>query len=127
MTIMKKRIEALAEAVAHVSGYSLVGGPLYMARNPGGLKAYGKTADEHGNRVFGSLIDGWQALIFDTQLKLQGMSRACLQPSHTLQDFAISHGQPITAADAYSKWLRRALADDSINKKTELRYFLEVD
>ena len=121
----KLKIEALAESLADISGYKLVGGPLFTARNPGGLKAYGKASDETGNRVFGSLIDGWQALLFDTQLKLNGMSRASLQPSDTLQDFAVSHGQPITAADALAKYLRRALHDDSINKKTELRYFLE--
>lgn len=122
--MQRKRLEALAEAVAHTSGY-LVGSPLYVARNPGGLKAYGKAADEHGNRVFGSLIDGWQALIFDTQLKLTGMSRACLQPSNTLQDFALSHSQPATAALAWAKYLRKSLLDDSIHAKTELRYFLE--
>lgn len=123
--MQRKRLEALAEAVAHTSGYGIVGSPLYAARNPGGLKAYGKTADEHGNRVFGSVIDGLQALIFDTQLKLTGMSRACLQPSNTLQDFAISHNQPATAALAWAKYLRKALNKDDISAKTELHFFLE--
>lgn len=123
--MQRKRLEALAEAVSSVSGYHVPGSPLYTARNPGGLRAYGKPADEHGNRLFNSVIDGLQALIFDTQLKLQGMSRHCLQPSNTLQDFAVSHGQPITAAEAFAKYLRKALTDETINKKTELRYFLE--
>jgi hypothetical protein len=121
----KKRMEALAEAIASVSGYA-PGSALYKARNPGGLKAFGKApADENGFRIFNSIVDGWQALIFDTALKLSGASRAMLQPGNTLQDFALSHKQPITAADAYAKFLRRALNDDSITKKTELMYFLE--
>ncbi len=124
--MQRKRLEALAEAVQHVSGYQIPGSPLYLARNPGGLKAYnGKAADEHGNRVFGSVIDGLQALLFDTALKLEGMSRHCLQPSDTLQEFALAHGSPATAADAYAKFLRRALQRDDINKKLTLAFFLE--
>lgn len=123
--MQRRRLEALAEAIAHVSGYHTPGSPLYLARNPGGLRAYGKPADEHGNRIFNSIIDGWQALIFDTSLKLEGKSKAMLQPSDTLQEFAMAHRQSFTAADAYAKFLRKALQDDSIHKRTELRYFLE--
>lgn len=121
----RNRLEALAEAVASVSGYSIPGSPLYTTRNPGGLKAYGKTTDEHGNRVFGSIVDGLQALIFDTALKLEGRSRAALLPTNTLQDFAVSHGQPALAAEAYSKFLRRALHNNEINKNLTLSFFLE--
>lgn len=121
----RQRLEALADAVASVSGYSIPGSPLYMARNPGGLKAYGKASDEAGNRVFGSVVDGLQALIFDTAFKLEGLGRAHLQPSDTLQEFALSHGQPITAAEAYVKFLRRALHDPTINKNLTISYFLE--
>lgn len=123
----KRKLEALAEAVASVSGYHVPGSVLYTARNPGGLKAYGKAADAQGNRVFNSVIDGLQALLFDTQLKLQGMSRHCLQPSNTLQDFAVSHGQPLTASVAYAKFLRKALLDETIHAKTELLYFLDEE
>lgn len=130
----KRKLEALAEAVASVSGYHVPGSVLHTARNPGGLRAcrlfkcgqyIWQPRDQHGNRKFRSITDGLQALIFDTQLKLQGMSRHCLQPSSTLQDFAVSHGQPPTAGDAYAKFLRKALSDETINKKTELMYFLE--
>lgn len=125
--MQRRRLEALAEAVQHVSGYQIPGSPLYLARNPGGLKAYNvkHVADEQGHRVFGSVIDGLQALLFDTALKLEGMSRHCLQPSDTLQEFAVAHGQPPTAAEAYAKFLRRALQNDSINKKLTLDFFLE--
>lgn len=125
--MQRRRLEALAEAVQHISGYQIPGSPLYVARNPGGLKAFNPAhaRDEQGNRVFGSVIDGLQALLFDTTLKLEGMSRHYLQPSDTLQEFALSHGQPATAAEAYAKFLRRALANDSINKKLSLSFFLE--
>lgn len=125
--MQRKRLEALAEAVAHVSGYGIPGSSRYLARNPGGLKSFSPkhTSDEQGNRVFSSLIDGWQALLFDTALKLQGMSKAKLKPTDTLREFAVSHGQPATAADAFAKFLRRALQDEAIHKTTTLQYFLE--
>jgi hypothetical protein len=125
--MQRRKLEALAEAIVHVSGYREPGSTLYLARNPGGLRAFKPEhlRDADGNRIFGSVIDGLQALLFDTALKLEGMSKACLQPSDTLQDFAVSCGQPFTAADAYAKFLRKALSNESISRKTALAFLLE--
>lgn len=122
----RKKLEALAEAVAAYSGYKEPGSSLYTARNPGGLKAHSPRhlRDEEGNRIFGSVLDGLQALLFDTALKLQGTSAAHLKPSDTLSDFAESHGQPFTAADAYARFLRKALHTEDISRKTEISFFL---
>jgi hypothetical protein len=120
------KLEALAEAVAYYSGYREPGSALYTARNPGGLKAYKPTheRDADGNRVFDSLLDGLQALFYDTRLKLEGQSAARLQPSDRLEAFAEAHGQPGTAAAAYLKFLRKALHSD-LDSKLTISFFLE--
>src|SRR5437588_6924846 len=116
--IQRRKLEALAEAVQAYSGYQIPGSALYLSRNPGGLRAFKPEhqKDEAGNRVFGSVIDGLQALLFDTALKLSGESKHKLQVADSLVEFAISHGQPPTAADAYAKFMRKAMQDESINK-----------
>ena len=119
------RLEALAEAIAEYSGYQ-PGSPLWIARNPGGLKAYSPkhTKDEHGNRVFVSVLDGMQALIFDVKLKLEGRSKARLSAKNTLADLAASYGKSPIEGDAWAKFLRKALNAD-FNRKTPLSFFME--
>lgn len=119
----RKSLEALAEAIASYSGYFDAGSPLYDARNPGGLKAMGQSDDGKGNRVFRSVIDGYQALFYDVELKVTGKSRAKLQPESTLQDLAIAYNLPVGTPTAWSRYLRKALHDDSISAKTPLSYF----
>ena len=127
MKANKLKIEALSEAVVHYSGYREPGSPLHIARNPGGLKAHTQrhARDEHGNRIFTSVLDGMQALIFDTHLKVTGESSAKLKPTDTLVGFAAAHNQPSTVASAYVKFLRKAMKDDSLSAKMPLSYFLE--
>lgn len=121
----RRTLEAIAEAIAQTSGYHTPDNPLYAARNPGGLPAApSHTRDESGRRVFASVLDGLQALLFDVEVKMQGKSRAKLKPTNTLADFAVAFGQPATAAQAWSKFLRRALHDDKITHKTPIEYFL---
>ena len=117
----RQRLEALAEAIAHVSGYA-PGSPLYAARNPGGLRPTSEkhARDEHGNRVFRSVLDGMQALLFDLDIKVNGR----LSPDSTLLDLAIAYHQQ-QAAKAWARFLKSALHDDSINPNTVLKQFLE--
>jgi hypothetical protein len=119
------KIEALAEAIMAYSGYA-PGSHLWKARNPGGLKAFSlkHESDEHGNRVFASLLDGLQALVFDLNLKLSGKSKVRLKATSTLADLAASYGKPATTGDAWAKFLRKAL-DADFNRKTPLSYFTE--
>lgn len=123
---MAVRIEALAEAIMAYSGYR-PGSALWLARNPGGLKAYSPLhkKDEHGNRVFASLLDGMQALVFDVALKVSGKSKNKLTPKHTLADLAASYGKSPFEGDSWAKFLRKALDKADINRKTPLSYFLE--
>ena len=120
------KLEALAEAIAQYSGYE-PGSDLWMARNPGGLKSYSPKheKDTHGNRVFASVLDGMQALVFDVKLKLTGKSKAQLKPTNTLADLAASYGKSLVEGDARAKFLRKALHNTEINRKTPLAYFLE--
>src|SRR5208337_3662759 len=82
------KLEALAEAITHYSGYQEPGSALWQARNPLGLKAYSPLHkhDNSGNRIFASLLDGLQAGIYDLSLKLSGKSKAHLLPLSTLMD-----------------------------------------
>jgi hypothetical protein len=124
----KRKIEALAEAIADTSGYRNPDNALHAARNPGGLLAFSPThkKNDAGHRVFNSMLDGWQALMFDIEVKLAGRSRAKLGAVNTLGDFATAYGQPATAAQAWAKYMRRALAVEGVTHKTTLDFFMET-
>jgi hypothetical protein len=123
----RRTIEAVAEAIAQTSGYNIPDSPVHAARNPGALPAFSPThvRDTNGYRIFSSVLDGLQALMYDVELKMTGKARSKLQPTNTLADFAVAFGQPATAAQAWSKFLRRALCDPSITHKTPLQHFLQ--
>lgn len=123
-----RKLEAVADAVAHYSGYLKPESPLYAGRNPGGLKAFSArhAKDAEGFRTFHSVLDGMQALIFDVELKLTGKSRAALTPDHTLTDFAAAFEKTAAEARAWAAFLRQALRDTTITQKTQIRYFLET-
>lgn len=122
----RKVIEAVAEAIIRTSGYWNADNPLYDARNPGGLLAFSATQskDANGNRIFASVLDGMQALIYDVGLKLEGKSRARLRPDQTFADFAAACGLP-NAGVAWSAFLRKALHDSTISPKTPIEHFLK--
>jgi|SRR6185312_1410209 len=121
---MDRRVtEALAEAIQRYSGYLEPQNPLHIARNPIGLRPLKPEHpfDEFGNRIFKSVLDGMQAAIFDLEVKIGGR----LSPSCTLTDLAISYGRQASEAQAWSRYLRQALNDESINARTALSRFLE--
>lgn len=123
----KRKIEGLAEAIIAYSSYIDPGSDLHAARNPGGLKALGmiQARDDKGNRVFRSVLDGLQALLFDITLKISGESRAKLKPTATLTDLALAYNLPATTAQAWSRFLRKSLRNDSLTANTPLSYFQE--
>ena len=124
-----RRIEALADAILAYNGYKDVSSPLYSARNPGGLMAFSmkQAQDGKGLRVFNSFIDGYQALLFDLQLKCAGKSRAKLKPESALTDLICSYGYKDTMADFVVRYCRRALNDESLGRQVPISYFLEDD
>lgn len=127
---MFSRLEALAEAIAHHTGYHVLDSALHKARNPLGLKAFGKKheCDEHNNRVFRSVIQGWQAAFFDLEVKCSGRAKdKRLKPTATLLDLMLAYGWKETMADAVAKFLRRELGNQEISKKTPLGFFLEKE
>lgn len=121
------KLEVLAEAISRYSGYNDPSSDAYLARNPGGLIAHSPLhlRDDGNKRVFISMMDGWQALLFDIQLKLNGKSRAKLQPTDTLVKLAEAYSQQPTTAQAWAGYLRKALRDQSVTQKTQLDYFFK--
>lgn len=119
----RRVVEALAEAISHYSGYMEPSSPLYKARNPLGLRPMKPEHpfDEFGNRIFRSVLDGMQAAIFDLEVKLGGR----LSPSSTLTDLATAYGRKATEAQAWARFLRQALDDQTISAKTEIQRFIE--
>lgn len=125
MPAYSRKLEALAEAVIRYSGYLEPASDLYLARNPGALKATSMrhAKNEQGYRIFNSFIDGVQALLFDIDLKIRGKSWAKLQPTSTLRDLAVSYSLEGTTATAWARFLRAALRDQTISGDTELQHF----
>lgn len=119
----RKTLEALAEAITHYSGYLDPTSSLYHARNPLGLRPMKpeQPRDEHGNRIFRSVLDGMQAALFDLEVKLNGR----LSPESTLTDLAIAYNRKLTEATAWAKFLRQALVDESISHRTMIKDLLE--
>ena len=119
----RRALEALADALTHYSGFLEPGSPLYKARNPIGLRPIKPEhpRDENGYRVFRSLLDGLQAAHFDLDVKLSGR----LSPDSTLQDLAAAYGRKATEAQAWARFLRQALADETITHRTAIRRFIE--
>jgi hypothetical protein len=115
--------EALADAITHFTGYNDPASPLWVARNPFGLRPTKPEHpfDEFGNRIFRSVLDGLQSAHFDLHVKLTGR----LSPEATLTDLATAYGRKPTEAAAWAKWLRSALKDPTISARTEIRRFIE--
>jgi len=120
------RLEALADAIVHYSGWDNPESELYQDRNPGGLKAFSPkhARDLKGLRVFKSLTDGYQALLFDLAIKCVGRSNTHLKIESTLRDLICALGFPGTTAQYVARFLRRALRDDTISEKTQVNYFV---
>lgn len=94
------------------------------ARNPGGLLP---TSDKHvrdeaGNRVFRSVLDGHQALLFDLATKVDGR----LSPGSTLLDLVTAyHLKPMTAK-VWARFLKSAMHNPAIQPHSVLTDLLEV-
>jgi hypothetical protein len=121
----KRKLEALCEAVISYSGYREPNSPVYQARNPGNLKAFkpDQPQDEEGRRIYSSVIDGMQSLLWDMQLKLSGQSVARLTPESTLTDLVKAYHLPDLTSQAWARFLRAALQTQEINSKTTISFF----
>src|SRR5579871_643054 len=124
---MVRKIEALADAITKSTGYLNPENELYSSRNPIGLPAVSPkhVRDSRGKRVFHSVLDGYQAALFDLELKCSGKSKAKLKPNATLRDLMVVYGYPEAMGDVCSKFLRKALGDPTIKGTTPLSFFVE--
>jgi hypothetical protein len=122
-----KRIEALADAFAHMYGALDGMSDAYHLRNPIMLKAFAPkhARDEKGRRVFNSFVAGYENALLDLKIKCSGKSRARLTPESPLVDLVTTYGNPVTATRGLVKFLRHALRDDDIPEGVKLGWFLE--
>jgi hypothetical protein len=124
---MPKRLEALADAIASLNLWQEPDSEAYKLRNPGLLRSYAlrHAADEHGRRVFSSLMDGYGALLYDLQTKCSGHSRSKLRRNSTLDELLVrGYSQPSSSMDLVLCFLEKALPDH-INQQTHIEFFLE--
>lgn len=124
-----KRIEALADAFAHMYGALDGMSEAYHLRNPIMLKAFAPkhARDEKGRRVFNSFVAGYENALLDLKIKCSGKSRARLTPDSPLVDLITTYGNPTGALRTIIKFLRHALKDDTIPEKVNLGWFIEPE
>lgn len=125
--VPRRKLEALVEAMIQYSGYREPSSGVYQARNPANLRAYRQdhVRDEEGRRVFPSVIDGLQAALWDMAYKLSGQSTAHLQPSQSLVELVGAYHLPSGTSQAWARFLRQALHNETITAKTPLSFFQE--
>lgn len=119
----RQRLEPLLDALMHFSGFLEPGSALNKARNPLGLRPLKpeQPRDENGYRVFRSILDGMQAALFDLDIKIHGR----LSPDSTLTDLATAYGRKATEAQAWARFLRKSLADETISHHTAIQRLIE--
>jgi hypothetical protein len=122
-----KRIEALADAFAHMYGALDGMSDAYHLRNPIMLKAFAPkhARDEKGRRVFNSFVAGYENALLDLKIKCSGKSRARLTPESPLVDLVTTYGNNVSCLRTIVKFLRHALQDDDIRESVKLGWFLE--
>lgn len=124
---MITRIEALADALAYYHRSHEPDSQAYKNRNPGNLKAisFKNAKDENGLRVFNSILDGYQALLFDLRIKCSGRSRAYkFGDNPTIESLLLAYGQGKPAAKYIAKQITKSL-NLEIKLDTPLGFFLE--
>lgn len=124
------RVEALSDAIGKLNQINVPESLSYQLRNPLLLKSYAKLGrhdvNSDGLRVFGSLLAGMKAGLFDLELKLKGLSRAGLKPTDQLKNLLGCYGIHDKAAlDYIVAFIRRAISDQSVSATTQLSFFLE--
>jgi hypothetical protein len=121
-------IEALHDAIQQHEGWH-PGSRSNRNRNPGNLRAAATvphSIDARGYCVFGSVVAGSAALLYDLHAKITGHSVHALTPDSTLDDlFEIyapraDHNNPNAYALAVAEWCTVALGR-TITTQTTLR------
>lgn len=123
-----RRLEVLADAIMRYNGYVEGSGTAYDNRNPGLLRSFSprQLCDENGYRLFSSFIDGYQALLYDLFIKLEGKSNSKLKPDDNLKALMRVYGYPESMARFVAKFVNRALDEQLVDEElTPLSFFVE--
>jgi len=123
------KLEALLESIGLAHGWTVPGCDAFKLRNPLLIRSFalpGKNeVDEQGRRIFGSMMSGYRAGLFDLQLKIEGKSRAKLKQDDPLSSLLAVYGiRESQIQDKVVRFLCAALRDESISISTPLSYFL---
>ena len=124
------KIESLVDALGFIHGMHVPSSLAYQLRSPLLIKSFAKPGkhvlDPEGRRVFPSLLSGYKASEYDMKLKVQGQSRAGLQPTDRIRNlFGVYGIKDLAEVDKGINFLRHALQDDTISRDTPLSYFIE--
>ena len=121
------RLEALADSIAFYHNSHEPTSSAYQNRNPGMLVAISlkHARDEAGFRLFNAFIDGYQALLYDLQLKVTGKSFAKLPDNPTINDLMRAYGHHgALVGQRIAKYIAKALQLE-VHATTPLSFFLE--
>lgn len=123
------KIEALLESIGKLNGAFNPETECYAIRNPLMMRSWAQPGKhlitDAGVRIFPSILAGMKAGLFDLELKIKGQSRAGLKSTDALTNLLGCYGiQNPQAIKSVVSFLRRALADENIEAKTQLSYFL---
>jgi hypothetical protein len=79
-------LEAVADAIMHREGWA-AGSHSNRNRNPGNLRPVAPTVphDDHNYRTFPTLVDGYNALLYELKFKFTGHNEHGIGPDSTLQ------------------------------------------
>lgn len=124
------KIEAIVDAIGKLNGMHNPESDAYLLRNPLMIKSFARPGkhetDEQGRRMFNSLLAGYKAATYDVKLKLEGNSRAGLKPNDCLENLlGVYNIKELGGISNVVSFLKRALKDESLTKRTPLAYFLE--
>lgn len=129
------RLEALADAIMKLNGWSDPSSQAYRNRNPLLLRAFSlsraQAADARGVRIFDSLLGGYRAALNDLFEKCdgeygKGRSRSKLDRTSSLGDLLRVH-QLHLAERKVVLFLQAALQDDvAIHGRMPIGWFLEA-
>lgn len=128
------RLEALADALMKLNGWTDPTSQAYRNRNPLLLKAYSlsrvQEQDARGVRIFGSLLGGYRAGLHDLYEKCGGRSRAKLATDAPLRNLLGVYGAGHPVAERHVLVFLRAalqldLATDDLHAGTPLGWFLQ--
>jgi len=126
------KLEHLVNAIARLNGMLDPESVCYRLRNPLMLRSYAMPGkheiDPSGARIFGSVLNGYKAAMFDIELKAKGQSRANAGPESTLEQFLRCYDIKTTAAvDNIVSFIRRALQTQEVSRNTPMSYFLDSE